>query len=115
MAGPDMDVPIFDVRSGDIIAGNFANIVHQWSTFEPEGVTKIYWVPFDHVTAMTEPLEVVVEPLDREDPPLMLTFDITASNSSGRFWPSGTRFPQPGRYRLTATAPGHWGCFEVTV
>jgi hypothetical protein len=118
MSGPDEDVPVFDIRSGEILAGNFAAIVGQWSSFEPGGVAKTYWLPLDRVIAITEGLEVVVEPLDTSDPAETITFGgdgSYASESGAAFWASGTPFPRPGRYRLTATAPGHWGCFEVTV
>lgn len=86
-------------------------MVAEW----PDGAAKIYWVPFDHRVATTGPLEVTVEPLDTSDPPVIQTFEQLASNAAGVFWPSGTKFPQSGRYRLIATAPGHWGCFELTV
>lgn len=123
MAGRRSDVvgsednrqPVFDIRSGDILAGNFASVVNQWSAEWPDGAAKIYWVPFDHRVAATGPLEVTVEPLDTSDPPVIQTFEQLASNAAGVFWPTGTKFPQSGRYRLTATAPGHWGCFELTV
>ena len=116
MVGPeDNRQPVFDIRSGGILAGNFAFVVGQWSTEWPDGAAKIYWVPFDHRVATTGPLEVTVEPLDSNDPAVGQTFEQIASNAAGVFWPSGTKFPQPGRYRLTATAPGHWGCFELAV
>jgi hypothetical protein len=116
MVGPeDNRQPVFDIRSGEILAGNFALVVGQWSTEWPDGAAKIYWVPFDHRVATTGPLEVSVEPLDSNHPAVVQTFEQIASNAAGVFWPSGTKFPQPGRYRLTATAPGHWGCFELTV
>jgi hypothetical protein len=97
------------------LAGNFAFIVNEWSTEWPDGAAKIYWVPFDHRVATTGPLEVTVEPLDSNDPAVVQTFDQIASSGAGVFWASGSRFPQPGRYRLIATALGHWGCFELTV
>ena len=116
MRGPeDGRLPVFDIRSGEILAGNFAFVVGRWSAEWPDGAAKIYWVPFDHRVATTGPLEVTVEPLDSNDPAVVQTFEQMASNAGGVFWPTGTKFPQPGRYRLTATAPGHWGCFELTV
>ena len=116
MVGPeDNRQPVFDIRSGEILAGNFASAVNQWSTEWPDGAAKIYWVPFDHRLANTGPLEVTVEPLDSNDPAVLQTFEQIASSTAGVFWATGTKFPQPGRYRLTATAPGHWGCFELTV
>jgi hypothetical protein len=72
----------------------------------------------DPVIAVREALEVVVEPLETTDAPETLTFGGDGSYAQGvgaAFWASGTRFPHPGRYRLTVSAPGHWGCFEVTV
>ena len=116
MVGPeDNRQPVFDIRSGEILAGNFASAVNQWSTEWPDGAAKIYWVPFDHRLATTGPLEVTVEPLDSNDPAVVQTFEQIASSTAGVFWATGTKFPQPGRYRLTATAPGHWGSFELTV
>lgn len=115
MVGPEGNrQPVFAVRSGEFLAGNFASVVGNWSEW-PSGEVKIYWIPFDWHVAFTEPLEVTVEPLDSNDSPVVQTFEVRASNAGGIFWPSGTKFPEPGRYRLTATAPGHWGCFELTV
>jgi hypothetical protein len=115
IVGPeDNRQPVFDVRSGEILAGNFASVVNKLSEW-PDGVVKLYWVPFDWRVAFTGPLEVTVEPLDSNDPAVVQTFEVRASNAGGIFWASGTKFPQPGRYRLTATAPGHWGCFELKV
>ena len=111
----DSRLSVFDIRSGDILAGNFASVVNQWSAEWPDGAVKLYWIPFDHRVATTGSLEVTVEPLDTSDPPVVQTFATPASNAAVVFWPSGTKFPQAGRYRLTATAPGHWGCFELTV
>lgn len=116
LVGPeDNRQHVFDIRSGEFLVGNFAFIVDGWSTAWPDGEAKIYWIPFDHRVAMSEVLEVTVEPLDRDDAAVVQTFGQPASNAAGVFWPSGTKFTEPGRYRLTATAPGHWGCFEVTV
>lgn len=111
----DSRMPVFNIRSGDILAGNFGSIVNQWSPEWPDGAVKLYWIPFDHRVATTGSLEVTVEPLDASDPPVVQTFVTPASTATTVFWPSGTKFPQAGRYRLTATAPGHWGCFELTV
>jgi hypothetical protein len=115
MVGPeDNRVPVFDIRSGEILAGNFASVVNKWSEW-PGGEVKIYWVPFDYRVVSAAPLEVTVQPLDSDDPATEQTLEVRASTASAVFWPSGTKFPEPGRYRLTATAPGHWGCFELTV
>lgn len=115
MVGPDEDPqPVFDIRSGEFLAGNFASIVGKWSDW-PGGEVKLYWVPFDWPIAFAEPLEVTVEPLDTDGPVVVQIFDVKASSAGGVFWPSGTKFPEPGRYRLTSVAPGHWGCFELTV
>lgn len=114
MVGPENNQPVFDIRSGEFLAGNFASVVGSWSDWA-NGEVKLYWVPFDWQVAFTEPLEVTVEPLEGSGSAVIQTFDVRAGNAGGVFWPSGTRFPAPGRYRLTAEAPGHWGCFELTV
>jgi hypothetical protein len=122
MVGPeDNRAPVFDVRSGEFLAGNFDLVVGRWSPAFAEHGAKIYWVPFDDEVATTGPLQVTVEPLDGDHQTVVHTFTQTAYTvASGAaealvFWPSGTKFPEPGRYRLTSTAPGHWGCFELTV
>lgn len=124
MVGPEGNTAsVFDVRSGEILAGNFDLVVGRWSPAWAEHGAKIYWIPFDDEVATRGPLEVTVEPLHGVHPPVVHTFTQTAfavtpgtaSAVALVFWPSGTRFPEPGRYRLTATAPGHWGCFELTV
>ena len=114
MVGPDSDQPVFAIRSGEFVAGNFSSVVGKWPEWQ-NGEVKLYWVPFDWRVAFTGVLEVTVEPLEGNGPAVVQTFDVRASNAGGVFWPSGTRFPEPGRYRLTAEAPGHWGCFELTV
>jgi len=114
MVGPEDDQPVFATRSGEFVAGNFASVVGKWSEW-PNGEVKLYWIPFDWQVAFTEPLEVTVEPLEGNGSAVIQTFDVRASNSGGMFWPSGTKFPAAGRYRLTAEAPGHWACFELTV
>lgn len=116
LVGPDANrQPVFDVRPGEFLAGNFAFVVNQWSPEWPDGAAKIYRVPYDWRVAFTGPLVVTVEPLDSNDPAVVQTFEVRASSTGGIFWLSGTKFPQPGHYRLTAIAPGHWGCFELTV
>jgi len=124
MVGPEGNTsPVFDVRSGEFLVGNFDLVVGRWSSAFAEHGAKIYWIPFDDEVATAGSLEVTVEPLDGEHPPVVHTFTQTAFTvSSGTasevavvFWPSGTKFADHGRYRLTATAPGHWGCFELTV
>ena len=114
MVGPeDNKQPVFDIRSGEFLAGNFASVVEKLSEW-PNGEVKLYWVPFDWQVAFAEPLEVTVERLESGSA-VVQTFDVRASSAGGVFWPSSTRFPAPGRYRLTAVAPGHWGCFELTI
>lgn len=124
MVGPEGNrAPVFDVRSGEILAGNFDLVIGRWSTAFAEHGAKIYWIPFDDDVATTGPLEVTIEPLDGNHPSVVHTFTQTAFTVAPGtaytpdlvFWPSGTKFPEPGRYRLTATALGHWGCFELTV
>lgn len=112
------NAPVVDVRSGDFVAGNFAVVVGRWESFEDGGVAKIYWIPADISVARSEVLEVEIEPLDPAGTTQIMSFGGGGNYSwveSGAFWPSGTSFPHPGRYRLTARAPGHWGCFELTV
>lgn len=116
LAGPDKQ-PVFDIRSGEIVAGNFDYVVDSWDDFN-DGIAKIYWVPLDREVARTEALVVEVEPLDSDEPLGRFRFGGDGSwsvGAGGPFWPSGTAFPAPGRFRITATAIGHWGCFEVTV
>lgn len=94
MVGPEDDrLPVFDIRSGEILAGNFALDVNRWSSEWPDGAAKIYWIPFDHSVATTGQLEVTVEPLDNNAPAVVQTFDQIASSGAGIFWPGGTKFP----------------------
>lgn len=116
MVGPeDNRAPVYDIRSGEFLVGNFDLVVGRWTSTFAEHGAKIYWIPFDDEVATTRPLEVTVEPLDGDRPAVVQTFTQTAFTADLVFWPSGTKFPESGRYRLTATAPGHWGCFELTV
>jgi hypothetical protein len=114
MAGPDQDVPVVNVRSGEMVAGNFLVVVGKWEESN-NGNMKVFWTPLHGAIAETGALTILIERLDRDQPPYTLTFDVMATGGGVLFWPTGTRFTEPGRYRLTATAPGHWACFETTV
>ena len=108
-----------EVRSGEIVAGDFSVVVNSWERISDEGIAKIYWVPLDPDVARESPLQIVVEPLsvtgDSETLVVGGPDSQPAFYAGGYIWPSGTPFPGPGRYRLNVTAPEHWGCFEVTV
>lgn len=117
--GPNAQDVVLDVRSGDFLAGNFA----LWSgTGRPGGPdfrAKIYWVPRDPVIAKQAVVTVTVERVDVPGfDPLVQSFggdNTWAMTPDGAFWPSGTAIPGRGRWKLTAEAPGHWGCFIVVL
>lgn len=103
------------VRSGEILAGPLGDLVGVGQPGDPDFRAKIYWVPLDPEIAETEELVVTVEYLGVEEvAPTELR--LGGAHSGDRyFWPSSTPLPRRGAWRLTATAPGHWGCFEIQV
>jgi hypothetical protein len=100
-------VRVLDVRSGEILAGNFYGLTGAGDPGDPDFVAKIYWVPNDS--------DVAVQSLD--DPARSpITTQFGNASAGGRFfWPSGTPLPGHGRWRLTAESIGQWGCFVLTV
>jgi hypothetical protein len=111
---------VLDVRSGEIVAGNFYDLSGTDHPGDPAFSAKIYWIPLDPTIAKTNPLTLTITDLDNTSTPattLHLGGDGTASMTVDRyyFWPSGTPLPHRGRWRITAEAPPEWGCFELTV
>ena len=107
---------VVDVRSGDIVAGNWGAVVGSWGSFD-DGEAKLYWIPLDPELARTEQVAVTVESLDGGTVSTQTFSGGYTESDEGAyyFWSSGTMFPDSGRYRIVAEAPGHRGCFEVTV
>lgn len=114
--GPDgAGDPAAVVRSGEILAGPFGLLAGVGTPGAQDFRAKIFWVPNNTDIARTEDLTLLVEFLDTggvEPTELVLP---GAHSGDGYFWPSSTPLPSSGTWRLTATAPGHWGCFEVNV
>jgi hypothetical protein len=112
-------VLILDVRSGDIVAGNFADLSGAGSPGDADFEMKIYWVPEDSQLANREPLTVTVTDLHGTRADTTSRFDgawqVRADGVNSYFWASGVPLPESGRWRVTAQAPGVWGCFELTI
>lgn len=109
---------MLDVRSGEFVAGNFAEIDGYSQPGEPDFRAKIYWVPDDRHIAEAEVLKVTVEKMHDGARSHTQRFggDGTNAWSDGRyFWPSGISLPEHGQWRLTAVAPDHWGCLLITI
>lgn len=118
--GPGASDRVLNARSGELVAGNFYELLGRGTPGDPGFVAKIYWVPRDPEVAKTEALTVTARYLgDARQPTVTVGFggDGTWQSSgtgTGYFWASGTPMPRKGRWRLTATALGVWGCFKVT-
>jgi hypothetical protein len=91
-------------------------------------VAKIYWVPVDPEIARTVQRAVVVQAQDNPAvEPVIIDIGSEpessatgvgggAASSGGRnFWASGVPLSAVERWRLTAEAPDHRGCFEFTL
>lgn len=114
--GPAEGDLVLDVRSGEFLAGNFAQLIGSGQPGAPDFKAKIYWLPRDDEVARNEPLTVTVESLDDSSQPAIVErFTSKAFTQEGSFWPTGTNIPSKGRWRLTAEAPGHWGCFLTSL
>lgn len=120
MTNPDgSPVLVLDVRSGDIVGGNFSDLSGEGSPGDPDFKMKVYWVPEDSDLASREPLTVTVTDLHGPSVDTTSTFkgasQVRADGVTRYFWPSGVGLPESGRWRITAQASGVWGCFEVTI
>ncbi len=125
-----MPTQTHSIRSGDFVAGNLTDLK------ATDALTKkIYWLPQDPAIAKKAKLTIVVADPSAPDKPIVTQksgdgvgrgwVPSDGSTVSGGtlpvgskveyFWPSGIRFPGHGRWQLTATAPGHWGCFIVSM
>lgn len=112
VAAADPGQPV-SVRSGTIIAGSFADLEGAGTRGETDFVAKISWEPSDPDGVEGNPLTVVATHADMPDG--LTTVIDQAAYSRGWFWASGIELPRAGRWRLTATARGFHGCFDVTV
>lgn len=100
------------VRSGDFIAGDFAEYRKQWRPDLGPDVGKLFWLP--------------------ARPQLNAPLTVTATSSSGRtetysagslvtndagqaMYPSGIPLPAAGTWKLVVQAGDGWGCFELTL
>ncbi len=120
------------VRSGDFVTGNLTVLKSESDTL----TKKIYWLPQDPAIAKTARLKVTVsDPATPNEPTIpqrwgkelgkgwipadgsqpVTTGTLAPGSTVYYFWPSGIRFPAHGRWQLTAEAPGHWGCYIVSV
>jgi hypothetical protein len=114
--GPDGAISrVLDLESGQIRAGNFYDLSGEGKPGDPDFVAKIYWAPLDPEIAEDHPLLVRVENLDRRDQVVEVEVTTAAFGGGQYFWPSAIPLPDSGSWRLTATAPEHWACFELTV
>ena len=117
--GPAPEDDFLWARSGEFMAWSFGELFASGTPGAPDYDAKISWEPLDPDIAETEALDVTVEHLaDPAREPLRLRLGGDgggASTGDGYFWTSGVPLPAAGRWRLTATAPGHWGCFELSV
>jgi hypothetical protein len=102
-----------NVRSGEFIVGNFASYVRGWDG-GPEQ-TKLYYIPL--YPGKMSALRVTAENLNTATPQaITFNFSQRAWTQAGiNFYPSGTRLPVRGRWRLTASVEKNWGCFELTL
>lgn len=103
------------LRSGEIIAGNLYELVGAGMRGSSDFVVKIWWVPLDPEIAHTTDLTVTVSSIDDPTADPSVTRFGYGSTTDGFFWPSGIPLPGYGRWRLTAEAGDHWGCFELSV
>ena len=97
------------------MAGNLYELSGVGERGGPDFVVKIWWIPLDPEVAHTTDLTVTVALIDEPDRAPTVTQFGYGFNSGGYFWPSGISLPGHGRWRLTAEAANHWGCFELSV
>ena len=101
------------VRSGEFVAGDFQAYRAGWRPNLPADQGKLWWAPLH--TDMSG-LTLYATLLD--DPAVSRVYQFGAaagSNANGSFYPSAVPLPQPGRWRIVATAGPDWGCFDLAV
>lgn len=107
-----------DVRSGGIVAGNFALDKRDYAQGATSGHrptdVKIYWIPL-HLVADMPGLVVQATKLS-DDRAVARSYRQAniAANSGGVFYPSSTPIPSAGAWKLEATIGQDHGCFVVT-
>ncbi|MBV8951611.1 MAG: hypothetical protein JOZ99_12100 [Actinobacteria bacterium] len=110
-----------NVRSGDFIAGNFADYITAWHQSRDsthQDYSKLYYVPM-HPTGKLPlhmvPLTITAQRIDPAVPPaLTYTFPDSAWSDVGYpFYATGTVLPEAGTWKVTAQAGNNWGCFVL--
>ena len=102
------------VRSGEILAGPLDGLMGVGRPGHQDFRAKIFWVPLDPNVAADAEMTLTIEHLDAETAINELRL-VGAHSGESYFWPSSVPLPDAGRWRLTASAPGHWGCFDIEV
>lgn len=110
---------VLDVRSGEIVAGNFANLAGAGEPGDLDFVAKIYYVPLR--TDVAEKGRLLVKIVNLADPDggtITQRFGgpgrWAQTTEGDYFWATGTRLPGHGHWRITAQASGHWGCWVTS-
>jgi hypothetical protein len=101
------------LRSGEFVAGDFRAYRAGWRPNLPADQGKLWWAPL-HTDAMPG-LTLYATSLDDPAVSQVYRFTTPAANANGPFYPSAVPLPQPGRWRLVATAGPDWGCFDLVV
>ncbi len=111
------DTGILNLRSGQIVAGNFASLAGSGIFGERDFVAKIYWLPLHNGVAKDNVLTVTVTNLGTGAPRTQRFGGPgrwARSTDGYYFWATGIRMPGHARWRLKGEAAGHWGCFTLT-
>lgn len=106
-----------DLQSGGFVAGNFLASKQDFANSYPHNLdtgVKIYWFP--RHTDQMEPLTVEATRITGEQLSSSAQFSdvVRPSGGGALFYPSGVPIPEPGTWKLVATAGPDKGCFIVT-
>lgn len=114
--GSEAPIPVRNVRSGNITAGNFAVLAGAGTPGQPDFVRKIYYVPDDPVVARDHELRLRITHLDTGESAEVDVGHPPALRGGGAYWwPSGTPLPRSGEWMIEASAPSTRGCFIIFV
>jgi hypothetical protein len=103
-----------NARSGEFLAGPFGVDEQGYTAGYRQGVrpsaVKIYWVPLhvDHMSALT------VQETLAGGPTITRTYTLLGATRSFVFYSTGVPIPEPGTWKLLATAGQNKGCFIVS-
>jgi hypothetical protein len=105
-----------DLRSGEIVAGNFAAFADDMRSRRG---SKLYWIPLHQQlldVTNRQPTRLLVwgKRLDGAES-YFQEHSVVATSGGELFFPTGPKLPTLGRWRLMAATGPDWACFDIAL